>query len=442
MELKRCTLRGNSSISGRFFSNGQDSAGGAIQNNGSLIVQGCLIEANTTAVVPESGSGCCVPHVGVPRGGGLWNGGTARLIDSAFVANVARGMDYVYLGIASGIRGWHAFGGGIFNTAALSGVNVTLAGNVARAGDPNGPAPDGDAFGGGIYQDGGATHLTNVTVALNEAAGGVPAGARLGENFNIASGDFTLVNSIVSHIGSGSNCVGVITDGGHNISSDSSCYFSATGSLNDTDPKLGPLASYGGPTPTMALLEGSPALDSAAAASCPPTDQRGHTRPFGPGCDIGAFESSPPYSVVGHITGWVGPLADIHVSSGSLFAPLGPGDNYLINGFAAGTHTVIPSSPTGIFVQSNAVVTLGPDRLVNFHSYRSNAVTLEMNASPGTHRVVFAGETGRTYRLFGSSALPAWTTLQTNVISSSGIFNYIETDAGSPAHRLFKVESP
>ena len=66
----------------------------------------------------------------------------------------------------------------------------------------------------------------------------------------------------------------------------------------------------------------------------------------------------------------------------------------------------------------------------------------EMNFSPGTHRVVFAGETGRTYILSGSSNLPTWTPLQTNVMSSSQIFDYFETDAGSPSHHLFKVESP
>ncbi|MBN1668519.1 MAG: hypothetical protein JW862_15600 [Anaerolineales bacterium] len=34
----------------------------------------------------------------------------------------------------------------------------------------------------------------------------------------------------------------------------------------------------------------SPALDAAAAASCPATDARGITRPKGNGCDIGAYK--------------------------------------------------------------------------------------------------------------------------------------------------------
>jgi hypothetical protein len=71
------------------------------------------------------------------------------------------------------------------------------------------------------------------------------------------------------------------------------------------DPVLGPLASNGGLTQTMALQSGSPAIDTAAGGYCPATDQRGVARPQGNGCDIGAFEyvttnvtptATPPYS--------------------------------------------------------------------------------------------------------------------------------------------------
>lgn len=68
-------------------------------------------------------------------------------------------------------------------------------------------------------------------------------------------------------------------------------------SASPIDPLLGPLAPNGGPTPTHALLTGSPALD-AAGASCAATDQRGSPRPYdadGDGalrCDIGAYEAA------------------------------------------------------------------------------------------------------------------------------------------------------
>jgi hypothetical protein len=56
------------------------------------------------------------------------------------------------------------------------------------------------------------------------------------------------------------------------------------------------LAAVGGPTPTMALWAGSPAIDAGGSAGCPATDQRGVGRPIDgdedgtPTCDIGAFE--------------------------------------------------------------------------------------------------------------------------------------------------------
>lgn len=53
------------------------------------------------------------------------------------------------------------------------------------------------------------------------------------------------------------------------------------------DPLLGPLADNGGVNQTMALLDGSPAIDQGVAG-CPATDQRGANR-VGP-CDIGAYE--------------------------------------------------------------------------------------------------------------------------------------------------------
>jgi hypothetical protein len=84
--------------------------------------------------------------------------------------------------------------------------------------------------------------------------------------------------------------LGAITSSGHNLSSDSSCSFTAAGDLQNTNPLLGPLAANGGPTPTHALLPGSPAFGAGTNIGCPATDQRGNTRPQGVLCDIGAFE--------------------------------------------------------------------------------------------------------------------------------------------------------
>jgi hypothetical protein len=60
--------------------------------------------------------------------------------------------------------------------------------------------------------------------------------------------------------------------------------------MNNTSALLGPLADNGGPTLTMTLLPGSPAIDAGDTGVMPTTDQRGFPRPAGAGADIGAYE--------------------------------------------------------------------------------------------------------------------------------------------------------
>jgi hypothetical protein len=91
-----------------------------------------------------------------------------------------------------------------------------------------------------------------------------------------------------------------MTSKGYNLSSDNSCNFNGPGDLNNTDPKLGTYGNYGGPTQTIPLLAGSPAIDAGNPKGCTDsnghlltTDQRGYPRPDTEdktGCDIGAYE--------------------------------------------------------------------------------------------------------------------------------------------------------
>ena len=109
----------------------------------------------------------------------------------------------------------------------------------------------------------------------------------------------TLQNSIVASNSPG-NCSGSMTSKGYNLSSDGSCNFSNSGDRNNTDPKLGPLQNNGGPTQTMALPSGSPAIDAGNPSGCKDsqghlltTDQRGmprHDTEDTGGCDMGAYE--------------------------------------------------------------------------------------------------------------------------------------------------------
>jgi hypothetical protein len=115
----------------------------------------------------------------------------------------------------------------------------------------------------------------------------------------------TLQNSIVAN-NSGGNCSGMMISNGYNMSSDATCTFSNHGDRDNIDPKLGPLQYNGGPTQTMALPSGSPAIDAGNPSGCTDglghlltTDQRGYPyrRPDSedktdskPRCDMGAYE--------------------------------------------------------------------------------------------------------------------------------------------------------
>jgi hypothetical protein len=64
-------------------------------------------------------------------------------------------------------------------------------------------------------------------------------------------------------------------------------------SLTNGDPQLAALGDYGGPTPTMPPLAGSPAIDAGddSVTNSLATDQRGFPRRAGAHVDIGAVES-------------------------------------------------------------------------------------------------------------------------------------------------------
>lgn len=121
-----------------------------------------------------------------------------------------------------------------------------------------------------------------------------------------------MANTLLATNTPGGNGHGQIIDDGRNLSSDGTCSFTNVGSLNNIDPKLGPLADNGGPTLTMALLAGSPAIDAGDNAAAPPTDQRGVPRPFGPAADIGAYE----YATLLRISRVAGNALDIQLCDG------------------------------------------------------------------------------------------------------------------------------
>jgi predicted outer membrane repeat protein len=251
--ISSTTFSGNSPY---FF--GHSASCGAIDNRSSMTVTASTFVNNYANNNNTSGGAIC-------------NGGTLTITGSTFSTNSSQGN----------IGG---YGGAIYGYAGtLAITNSTFSQNSATT------------SGGAIYSVGGTVQISNSTFGTNpENIGG-------GGALSNAGGSVLIQNSVVANGGNGGNCAGSITSAGYNLSSDSSCNFSGSGDLNGTNPKLGALLNNGGPTQTMALPKGSPALDAGNPAGCRDfagnlltTDQRGLPRPGGrekTGCDMGAYES-------------------------------------------------------------------------------------------------------------------------------------------------------
>ncbi len=260
---------------------------------------------------------------------------------------------------AEGGRGGGGGSGGAAFAFNVTAVNSTLTGNQAGAGGSGGtggrgtnPGGGGQGGPGGPGGSGGAVEadpldspstLTNVTIS-SSAAGSAGAGGGGGLGGGGSSGSpgspgadadvqntgstLSLQNSITTASPGSSPCSDV-TDGGHNLGEDG-CVSSNVG----VDPMLGALADNGGPTETMALLPGSPAIDGVppTGANCPPTDQRGVPRPQGPACDIGAFEAALPLVSAESATG-------VTTSGATLNATVTPNAGSATVQFQLGTST-------------------------------------------------------------------------------------------------------
>jgi hypothetical protein len=170
------------------------------------------------------------------------------------------------------------------NDCTLSN-DTAAGGNGASTSQPGGVGGAGGAGeGGAIYAAAGAVTLNNSTLSNDTAAGGGPGATRGGGLYN-ASSTLTMNNTIIA--------------GNSSTQNDANIHGSWSGSNNllSGDPKLAPLGDYGGPTQTMALLPGSPALDAGDNSLIPAgltTDQRGFARVSGAAVDIGADEVQQP----------------------------------------------------------------------------------------------------------------------------------------------------
>jgi hypothetical protein len=147
-------------------------------------------------------------------------------------------------------------------------------------------------FVGGVYP-GTVGFISNCTIVGN-TSGVLAAGLFSLSNMTVQSSiifgnktggiELDIGGSAGSTLGGQNNLIGV-----HQAD------LSVPGETLSADPKLGPLQDNGGPTRTLALLAGSPAIDKGNNHDGFLSDQRLFPRLIGGKADIGAFEFDPDH---------------------------------------------------------------------------------------------------------------------------------------------------
>lgn len=284
-----------------------DEAGGAVFNRGRLLLEDCVLEDNHSGSYYAGGGAIYSERADLTlrrtalrrneAGGGGGGGiylfhGQALIEDSLLEANVT-------------LNG----GGAVYNRDASLLVSRSLL-RANRA--PFGAAINNSTMGAGetvlanvtVVESGGsaAIHGQGVLHILHSSLSNQDGNLWL---YGSTRDDTRLAGSILRVPGGGApNCgtqfEAVISDGGGNLQfPDASC---AAG-IPVADPLFQALANNGGPTWTLALGAGSPAIDAANFGACLAepvrgVDQRGFARPVdgdgmaGAACDAGALEAS------------------------------------------------------------------------------------------------------------------------------------------------------
>ncbi len=246
------------SISGLTIAGGSATTGGGLYDQGKTTLAYCSITDNNAT---NGGglygdgkltlTGCTIGGNTAKYGGALWNRGTATLTGCSLVNNSAYmggGLVNYKYGHANltdcTISGNSAsLGGGLSNYGLANLTACTVSGNTAV----NTTTYSASNPGGGIYnysnQYGGKTTLVDTIVAGNSGSGGAASDIG-GDNY-------------VSVIGT-NDLIGIGGSGGIANGKQGDIVMGLGANLD-----LAPLGDYGGPTPTMPLLAGSPAIGAA-----------------------------------------------------------------------------------------------------------------------------------------------------------------------------------
>jgi uncharacterized repeat protein (TIGR01451 family) len=304
-------------------------AGGAIFNAGGNATILTTSFAGNTALRAAGGPGGSggdggssgSPAVGDGQGGDGGTGGSAGIGAGGAIANVA----------TMKIDNSSFFGS---QANALSAGRGGVGGRSGNNGGGNGGnGGDSGIVAGAIVSEGGALTITHSTVSLNSVSpgaggpggsggaggrapgnpgsAGAPGQSAGGGVASILVGRPSLFDTIVAGNMSpfSPDVNGIFSSLGHNLIGNGAggTGFTAPGDQVGTtahpiNPMLSAPGNYGGPTPTMVPLVGSPAIDAGDNTNAPPTDQRGLPRIVngdsnidqdGPVIDIGAVEFQP-----------------------------------------------------------------------------------------------------------------------------------------------------
>ncbi|HMT04839.1 MAG: hypothetical protein KDB48_00970 [Solirubrobacterales bacterium] len=226
----------------------------------------------------------------------LTNGNPGAAADGGLIRNGNGVVRLEGVTLSGGVSG----NGGavqVLGSGRLEAVNSTFFGNRTQGN------------GGAIANDSGTTvDLRSVTIAGNEAdVDGNGTGDGGGVMFK---GNAAMTNSILANntdsspnpgerqndCASGAQFLPRFVLSSQDLSA-GSCLTGPDPGSNMDPVALGPtvLADNGGPTRTVEIQPGSPAVDTAGSSDpdkCPEKDQRGVPRPAGK-CDLGAFEFDP-----------------------------------------------------------------------------------------------------------------------------------------------------
>jgi hypothetical protein len=295
---------------------GGSAQGGGVYASGTTTVMNSTVAANSlrggqgggTNQFAGGGSG------GAAQGSGIYASGTVMVNNSTVAANILRGGDGGGATFGYGGNGGAGQGGGIYASGTVMVNNSTVAANVLRGADGGGGVfgyaghggNGGAGQGGGLWMaTGTAAQVSFSTLAVNLVTGGShgsglfdgsdgPAtGGGVSNQGMLQTHDTLLAGNVVDGPGSnsGPDLGGDLGSLGHNLvaTSQGGSGFDAT-DLLDIDPLLGQLQCNGGPTQTIALLPGSPALNAGDPDQLGVPDQRGVVRTGG--VNIGAYQAS------------------------------------------------------------------------------------------------------------------------------------------------------